>query len=110
MYRRLNVPSDADVLICTGDACEGFNPTDLQDFFTWHAAILAELRIFVHGSHDRIFNSDPVRVRNMIPGSIVLLESEGMEEVLVSRFLQRGILVLQIQRRLHGRLWIHIIV
>lgn len=79
MYRRLNVPADADILICAGDACEGFNPADLQDFFTWFAAIPARLRIFVPGNHDRIFNTDPVRARNMVPGSIVLLESEGIE-------------------------------
>ena len=79
MYRRLNVPADAEILICAGDACEGFNPADLQDFFTWFAAIHARLRIFVPGNHDRIFNTDPVRARNMVPGSIVLLESEGMD-------------------------------
>lgn len=104
MYLRLKVPVDADVLICAGDACEGFNPADLQDFFTWYASIPARLRIFVPGNHDRIINSDPVRARNMVPGSIVLLELEGLGEVLVSRFLQREIQVLQIQRRLHGRL------
>lgn len=79
MYLRLKVPVDADVLICAGDACEGFNPADLQDFFTWYASIPARLRIFVPGNHDRIFNTDPVRARNMVPGSIILLESEGME-------------------------------
>ena len=31
MYRKLEVPADADILICAGDACEGFNPADLQD-------------------------------------------------------------------------------
>ena len=33
MYRRLEVPADADILICAGDACEGFDPVDLQNFF-----------------------------------------------------------------------------
>ena len=50
MYRRLYVPADADILICAGDDCEGFNPTDLQDFFTWYATIPARLRIFVRGN------------------------------------------------------------
>lgn len=36
IYRKLEVPSDADILICAGDACEGFNPADLQDFFSWY--------------------------------------------------------------------------
>ena len=79
MYRRLVVPAGTDILICAGDACEGFNPADLQDFFTWYAAIPAELRIFVPGNHDRIFDTDPLRARNMVPDSVALLESEGME-------------------------------
>lgn len=79
MYRRLAVPADADILICAGDACEGFNPADLQDFFEWYGAIPAKLRIFVPGNHDRIFNTDPFRARNLILGSIVLLENSGIE-------------------------------
>ena len=79
MYRRLNVPADADILICAGDACEGFNPEDLEDFFEWYLAIPAMLRIFVPGNHDRIFNTDPIRARSMVPGGILLLESEGIE-------------------------------
>lgn len=79
MYRRLDIPVDADILICAGDACEGFNPADLQDFFAWYISIPAKLRIFVPGNHDRIFNQEPVRARNLIPGGVVYLENEGME-------------------------------
>ena len=79
MYRRLAIPAEADILICAGDACEGFNPTDLQDFFAWYTAIPAKLRIFVPGNHDRIFNQEPIRARNLIPGGVVYLENEGME-------------------------------
>ena len=55
MYRRLTIPAEADILISAGDACEGFNPADLQDFFAWYTAIPAKLRIFVPGNHDCIF-------------------------------------------------------
>ena len=79
MYRRLSIIADADILICAGDACEGFNPDDLQDFFAWYTAIPAKLRIFVPGNHDRIFNQEPIRARNLIPGGVVYLENEGME-------------------------------
>ncbi len=73
------VPSEADILICAGDACEGFNPSDLTDFFAWYAAIPAKLRIFVPGNHDRIFNIEPSRARKLVPGGIVYLENEGIE-------------------------------
>lgn len=79
MYRQLAIPTDADILICAGDACEGFNPVDLQDFFAWYTSIPAKLRIFVPGNHDRIFNQEPTRARNLIPGGVVYLENEGIE-------------------------------
>ena len=79
MYRRLPILADADILICAGDACEGFNPDDLQDFFAWYTSIPAKLRIFVPGNHDRIFNQEPARARNLIPGGVVYLENEGIE-------------------------------
>ena len=79
MYRRLSIPADADILICAGDASEGFNPADLQDFFAWYTSIPAVLRIFVPGNHDRIFNQEPIRARNLIPGGVLYLENDGVE-------------------------------
>ena len=79
MYRRLAIPADADILICAGDACEGFNPADLQDFFAWYTSIPAKLRFFVPGNHDRIFSQEPTRARNLIPGGVVYLENDGIE-------------------------------
>ena len=79
MYRRLAIPAEADILICAGDACEGFNPADLQDFFAWYTAIPAKLRIFVPGNHDRIFNQEPIRARNLIPGGVLYLENDVVE-------------------------------
>lgn len=79
MYRRLSIPADADILISAGDACEGFNPADLEDFFAWYTSIPAKLRIFVPGNHDRIFNQELARARNLIPCGVVCLENEGLE-------------------------------
>ena len=79
MYRRLSIPADADILISAGDACEGFNPADLEDFFAWYTSIPAKLRIFGPGNHDRIFNQEPARARNLIPCGVVYLENEGLE-------------------------------
>ena len=79
MCRRLSIPAEADILICAGDACEGFNPADLKVFFDWYTSIPAQLRIFVPGNHDRIFNQESARARNLIPGGVVYLENEGIE-------------------------------
>ena len=79
MYRRLTVPADADILICAGDACEGFSADSLTDFFEWFRAIPAKLRIFVPGNHDRIFNQNPTKAKSLVPGDIVFLENSGIE-------------------------------
>ena len=79
MYRRIAIPADTDILICAGDACEGFNPADLKDFFDWYTSFPTKLRIFVPGNHDRIFNQEPAQARNLIPGGVVYLENEGLE-------------------------------
>lgn len=59
MYWQLRVPSEADILICAGDACEGFAPDELKDFFAWYHSIPAKLRIFVAGNHDMVFDQQP---------------------------------------------------
>ena len=79
MYRRLSIPAEADILICAGDACEGFNPADLRDFFAWYTAIPAKLRIFVPGNHEIVFDSQPDYARSLIPDGIMLLENNGIE-------------------------------
>lgn len=62
MYRSLNVPDDADILICAGDACEGFAPDQLKDFFTWYVSIPAKFRNFEAG----ILTDDPALVEAAI--------------------------------------------
>ena len=79
MYRRLSIPADANILICAGDSCEGFNPAELNDFFDWYISVPAKLRIFVPGNHDRIFNQNPIRARQLIPDGVLYLENEGLE-------------------------------
>lgn len=79
LYRRFTIPAEADILICAGDACEGFDPADLQDFFAWYTSIPAKLRIFVPGNHDRIFDQEPARARNLVPDGVIYLENKGLE-------------------------------
>ena len=78
MYRRLVVPDETDILICAGDACEGFAPDELKDFFAWYVSIPAKLRIFAAGNHDMVFDLQPDYARSLVPDGIVLLENEEM--------------------------------
>lgn len=79
MYRQLRVPSEADILICAGDACEGFAPDELKDFFAWYHSVPAKLRIFVAGNHDMIFDKHPEYARSLVPEGVMLLENDGLE-------------------------------
>lgn len=78
MYRRLIVPADADILICAGDACEGFASDQLKDFFAWYVSIPARLRIFVAGNHDMIFDTQPKYARSLVPEDVLLLENDSV--------------------------------
>lgn len=79
MYRRLVVPNEADVIICAGDACEGFAPDQLKDFFDWYVSIQAKLRIFVAGNHDMVFDEQPEYARSLVPEDVMLLENDGVD-------------------------------
>lgn len=79
MYRKLEVPPQADILICAGDACEGFNPADQHDFFNWYGSLPAAFRVFVPGNHDRIFDRAPEVARWLVPEGVTLLENGGLE-------------------------------
>lgn len=79
MYRRMRIPADADILICAGDACEGFNPAELEDFFAWYNDIPAKHRIFIAGNHDMVFDKQPEYARCLIPDGITFLENNGIE-------------------------------
>jgi len=58
MYRRLAIPSEADILIYAGDACKGFNPADI-DFLITHGSAYSYLdRDLVH----HLFGRGPLPV------------------------------------------------
>ena len=79
MYRRLSVPDEADILICAGDACEGFAPEQLKDFFAWYVNVPAKLRIFVTGNHDMVFDEQPEYARSLVPEGVMLLENDSVD-------------------------------
>lgn len=81
---RLQIPKDADILICAGDCCKDCNQWDAIDeelwrFFDWYSRLPAKLRIYVPGNHDVLFDLNPEEAVKMIPKSIVLLEDSGIE-------------------------------
>lgn len=80
---RLNIPKDADILICAGDCLREDNMVYVDDeflrFLNWYSHQEAKLKIYVPGNHEVFFEMNPEKATRMIPSSIVLLEDSGIE-------------------------------
>lgn len=80
---RLDIPKDADILICAGDCLKEDNMLYLHDdylrFLNWYSHLDAKLKIYVAGNHEVYFEMHPDEAMQMIPSSIVLLEDCGID-------------------------------
>ena len=80
---RLDIPKDADILICAGDCLREDNMLYLHDdylrFLNWYSHLDAKLKIYVPGNHEVYFEMHPDDAMQMIPSSIELLEDSGIE-------------------------------
>lgn len=58
-HRVLQVPADADIVICAGDAVEDdLKGGEYDDFIEWFAGLDAKWKIFVPGNHELSFELD----------------------------------------------------
>ena len=58
-HRRLQVPEDADIIICAGDAVEDdLKGVEYDDFIAWFASLPAKWKLFVPGNHELAFDLD----------------------------------------------------
>lgn len=56
-HRRLQVPEDADIVICAGDAVEDdLKGGEYDDFIAWFGALPAKWKLFVPGNHELSFS------------------------------------------------------
>lgn len=76
-HRALQVPEDADIIICAGDAVEDdLRGGEYDDFISWFGAFPAKWKLFVPGNHELSF-------------------SRNRYKTIVEQFEEAGILVLQ---------------
>lgn len=76
-HRRLQVPEDADIVICGGDAVEDdLKGGEYDDFIAWFRALPAKWKLFVPGNHELSF-------------------SRSRYQAIVQQFEASGIIVLQ---------------
>ena len=73
MHRKLSIPKGTDILICAGDVVAGFRENEMSDVFDWFSACLAQLRLFVPGNREIIFDLYPEEAPRLIPANVTLL-------------------------------------
>ena len=79
MHRKLSIPKGTDILICAGDVVSDFQEDGLSDFFDWFSSCPTQLRLFVPGNHEIIFDLCPEKARRLISANVTLLEDCGIE-------------------------------
>ena len=79
MHRKLSIPKGTDILICAGDVVSDFQENELSDFFDWFSSCPAQLRLFVPGNHEVIFDLCPEEACRLIPANVTLLEDCGIK-------------------------------
>ena len=76
-HRRLQVPEDADIIICAGDAVEdNLVGDEYDDFIEWFSALPCKWKIFVPGNHELSFELGQAHriIHRMIEKGITVLE------------------------------------
>jgi hypothetical protein len=61
LHNALHIPADTDILICAGDAVEdNLDPADYRAFIDWFRQQPGELKFFVPGNHELMFDIAPL--------------------------------------------------
>lgn len=81
-HRDLQVPEDADIIICAGDAVEDdLKGGEYDEFIEWFSALPAKWKIFVPGNHELSFEvgKGDVKEKMMAEKGITVLQ-DGVED------------------------------
>lgn len=75
----LTLPTDADVIVHSGDISLRGQKHEILNFLTWFDSLPYRHKIFIAGNHDFLFEKDPEYIKTIIPESITYLENSGVE-------------------------------
>lgn len=76
-HRRMQVPEDANIVICAGDAVEdNLKGIEYDDFISWFGALPAKWKLFVPGNHELSFDLDQANdiIRKFEAAGITVLQ------------------------------------
>ena len=81
-HRALQVPEDADIVICAGDAVEDdLKGGEYDDFIDWFSSLPAKWKIFVSGNHELSFELDQAEEveKAMSDKGIIVMQNAVMD-------------------------------
>lgn len=81
-HRKLQVPKDADIVICAGDAVEdNLKGGEYDDFIEWFGGLDAKWKIFVPGNHELSFELDQAETieKTMTDKGILVMQNAVMD-------------------------------
>ena len=87
-HRDLQVPEEADIIICAGDAVEDdLKGGEYDDFIEWFSALPAKWKFFVPGNHELSFEvgkGDEIEIMMAAKGITVLQDAvEDCDDVVI---------------------------
>lgn len=77
-HRDVVIPK-CDILIHVGDACQGGDQAQLDDFFRWMSEQSARYKIFIAGNHDLPFEFYPEIAEKSMPSDVLFLQNRIIE-------------------------------
>ena len=81
-HRKIQVPEDADIVICAGDAVEdNLKGGEYDDFIKWFAGLDAKWKIFVPGNHELSFELDQAETieKTMTDKGLLVMQNAVMD-------------------------------
>jgi Icc-related predicted phosphoesterase len=75
----LNLPTDADMIVHSGDISSRGHKHEVLNFFTWYSSLPYKYKIFIAGNHDFLFENDPDFIKENLPENLIYLENSGIE-------------------------------
>ena len=81
-HRALQVPEDADIIICAGDAVEDdLKGVEYDDFIAWFASLPAKWKLFVPGNHELSFSRNRYQtIVQKVEAAGILILQEAVED------------------------------
>lgn len=71
------VVPDGDILIHSGDALTSGTIDELQLFLKWLTSLPHKHKVLIAGNHDWVFQLQPERAKNLMPGSVTYLQDSS---------------------------------